>query len=201
MKLKKINFKTPIRTHKTHTFWGDVDIQKVLVSNKISFGEKKIYKHFIGYLYNDNKVNPLHIMIPKTSAYVKSYDGQTKWMYFLIEDDLLEKYTIIWDKVSADIKKEFDSEPVYNKIYLKNKIKSHGNKVTDFYNKKIPKLDSNHTCLAVISLDSALKKDDNYPPVFLKECKYIEKKVVRHIHNNLKEFSYSSDSLMENKLE
>ena len=27
------------------------------------------------------------------------------------------------------------------------------------------------TCLAVISLDSALKKDDNYyPQVFLKEC-------------------------------
>ena len=35
-------------------------------------------------------------------------------MYFLIEDDaLLEKYNTIWDKVSADIKKEFDSEPVY----------------------------------------------------------------------------------------
>ena len=31
-------------------------------------------------------------------------------MYFLIEDDgLLEKYDTIWDKVSADIKKEFDS--------------------------------------------------------------------------------------------
>ena len=30
-------------------------------------------------------------MLPKTSAYVKSYDGQTKWIYFLIEDDgLLE---------------------------------------------------------------------------------------------------------------
>ena len=27
-----------------------------------------------------------------------SYDGQTKWMYFLIEDDnLLEKYNTIWD--------------------------------------------------------------------------------------------------------
>ena len=26
-------------------------------------------------------------------------------------------------------------------------------------------------------------KDDNYPPVFLKECKYIEKKVIRHINN------------------
>ena len=31
-------------------------------------------------------------MLPKTSAYEKSYDGQTKWMYFLNEDDdLLEK--------------------------------------------------------------------------------------------------------------
>ena len=55
-------------------------------------------------------------MLPQTNAYVKSYDGQTKWMYFQIEnDDLLEKYNIIWDKVSADIKKEFDSEPIYNK--------------------------------------------------------------------------------------
>ena len=44
-------------------------------------------------------------MLPKTSVYVKRYYGQTKWMYFLIEDDdLLEKYNFIWDKVSTDIK-------------------------------------------------------------------------------------------------
>ena len=134
-------------------------------------------------------------MLPKTSAYVESYDGQSKWMYFLIEDDdLLEKYNTIWDKVNSDMNKEFDSEPVYNKNYLKTKIKSHGNEVTSFYDTEIPKLDSNHTCLAVINLDSALKKDDNYyPQVFLKECKYIENKVVRHIHDNLSDFPYSSD--------
>ena len=34
-------------------------------------------------------------------------------------------YNTIWDKVSADIKKEFDSEPVYNRKFLKTKIKSH----------------------------------------------------------------------------
>ena len=35
-------------------------------------------------------------MLPKTSAYVKRFDGQIKWMYFLIEDDdLLEKYNTI----------------------------------------------------------------------------------------------------------
>ena len=32
------------------------------------------------------------MLLPKASAYVKSYGGQTKWMYLLIEDDdLLEK--------------------------------------------------------------------------------------------------------------
>ena len=81
----------------------------------------------------------------------------------MIEDDyLLEKYNIIWDKVSADIKKEFDSESANNKNFLKTKIQFYGDKVTDFYDKDIPKVDSNHTCLAVISLDSALRKDVNY---------------------------------------
>ena len=62
--------------------------------------------YFIGCLYNDHEVKLLHVMLLKTIAYVKSYDGQTKWSYFSIEDDeLLEKYNTIWDKVSADIKK------------------------------------------------------------------------------------------------
>ena len=114
---------------------------------------------------------------------------------FLIEDnDLLEKCNTICNNVSTDFKKEFQSEPVYNKNYLKIKIKSHGHEVTDFYDEKIPKLDPNHTCLAMISLDSALKKDDSYYlQVFLKECKYIEKKVVRHINDNLSDFSLSND--------
>ena len=53
--------------------------------------------------------------------------------FFLFEDDdLSEKYNTIWDIVSADIEKEFDSKPVYEKRYLKTKIKSHGDEVTDF---------------------------------------------------------------------
>ena len=73
-------------------------------------------------------------------------------------------------------------------------MKSHGNEVTDFYDKKNSKVDSNHTCLAVIRLDFALKKDDNYYlEVFLKECKYIEKKVIRNMNDNLSDFSYSDE--------
>ena len=96
-------------------------------------------------------------------------------MCFLNEDnDLLEKHNTILDKISADFKKEFDREPVYNKKFLKIIIKFHCDKVLD---KKIPTADTNHSCLKAISLDSVNKKCDNYYlQVFLKECKYIEKK-------------------------
>ena len=63
--------------HESSILLKDVDIEKVLVSNKFSFGEKS-QKYLIGCLYNDHKVKPIHIMLPKTSAHVKSYDGQTK---------------------------------------------------------------------------------------------------------------------------
>ena len=61
-------------------------------------------------------------MLPKTSAYVKSNDGQTKWMYFLIEDDLLlEKYNTIWDKISAGIKKNLIASLSTKKNFQKPK--------------------------------------------------------------------------------
>ena len=72
--------------HKNPIFLEDVDIEKVLVFNKISSGEKN-YKYFIGYLYNGYKVKALYRVLLKPSAYVKSYDGQTKWMTFLIKND------------------------------------------------------------------------------------------------------------------
>ena len=81
---------------------------------------------------------------------------------------------------------------------MKTEIKSHGDEVTDFYDKETPKVNSNHTCLALIGWDSALNKDVNYyPQVFLKECKYIKQKVIKHINDNLSDFSssdYSDDS-------
>ena len=55
---------------------------------------------------NDDIVKPLHIMLPKASTHVKKQDGQTKWIYLMIENkDLVEKYNTICNKVSADIKK------------------------------------------------------------------------------------------------
>ena len=88
-------------------------------------------------------------------------------------------------KLGLILKKEFDSEPVYNKRILKTKIKSFGDEAPDFHDKYISKAGYDYTCLAVITNESALKKDKNYYlQVFLEECKYIEKEVIRNITGN-----------------
>ena len=72
--------------------------------------------------------------------------------------------------VGSDIEKEFDCKSFYDKKILKTKIKSYGDEATDFYDKKMPQVGSNHTYLAVISLYSALEKDKSYYlQEFLKE--------------------------------
>ena len=61
--------------------------------------------------------------------------------------------------------------------------------------KKISKVDSNYTCLPVISLDSAPRKyENNYPQDFLKNVNMLRKKVVRHINDNLSDFTSFDES-------
>ena len=56
----------------------------------------------------------LCIFLPKIRAYKRDFD-EAKYMSFFIKDDeLLEKYNKIWEKVKNSIKKEFDSEPTCN---------------------------------------------------------------------------------------
>ena len=65
----------------------------------------------------------LCIFLPKMRAYRRDF-AKTKCMSFLIKDEkVIVKYNKIWKKVSNIIKKEFDSKDVYNKKYLKTKIK------------------------------------------------------------------------------
>ena len=77
---------------------------------------------------------------------------------------------------------------------MKTGIKSYDDEIIELYDKEVSMVDSNHIYLAVISLDSAFKEDENYClQVFLKECKYIEKKVIRNINRNLSDFSSSDE--------
>ena len=152
------------------------DIDKILISNKI-FSSVKNYKYFIGH-GDEYKIKPFTIILRKMNTYVKSYDGgATKWMRFLIEyEELLGKYDDVWNKVSNSMKKEFDSEPTFNEWFLNTKITSYGDVTRDFYDKEIPKVGCNYTCLWVILVNFVFLKEKNYyPQVFLEKCKYIEK--------------------------
>ena len=126
--------------HKEPVSIKDIDINKITVSNKVSFS-KKGFKYFISYI--DAKIiRPLYIFLPKMTAYRKDFD-ETNFMCLLIEDDeFLEKNNDIWKKIKDIHKKKFDNKPIYNKKYLKAKIKAYHRKInTNFHNNKIPKED------------------------------------------------------------
>ena len=81
---------------------------------------------------------------------------------------------------------------------MKDKRKSYDDEATVFHDKEIPKVGSNHACLAVTNLDSALKKDKNYYyKVLLKKWKYNEKEKKKLLGILLKTKSFSSDSEKE----
>ena len=173
----------------------NIDINKVVVSKKVSC-DKKRFEYFIGYK-DAKRIRPLCIFLPKMSVYRRDFD-ETKYMSFLIKDDeLLEKYNEIWEKVKNSIRKEFDSEPVYNEKYLKAKIKSYNGKInTNSHNNKITKEGSQFICLSVILIDSVFRAGENYyPQLLLEECKYVvkEKKMPECITHDIEISSDHSD--------
>ena len=136
------------------------------------------------------------------SAYRRDFD-KTKYIIFLRKDDeFLEKYNEICEKVKNSTKKQFDSEPVYNEKYLKAKVKSYNWKInTNFHNNKISKEGSQFICLSVILIDSIFRTCRNYyPQVFLEECKYVvkEKQMPEYITNHT-DISSDSDRKNSNK--
>ena len=68
--------------HKSPILINNLNINKIVISNKASFG-KKDFKYFIGYT-DANKIRPLSIFLPKMGAYRRDFD-ETKYMFFLIK--------------------------------------------------------------------------------------------------------------------
>ena len=79
--------------------------------------------------------------------------------------------------VKNSLKKQFDSEPVYNEKYLKALIKSYNGKInTSSHNNKIPREGSQFICLLVSLTGSIFRTGKNYClQVFLEEWKYFVK--------------------------
>ena len=72
--------KQKFHQHKRTISINNIDINKIAVSNKVSFG-KNDFKYFIGYKYA-KKMRPSCIFLPKMSAYRRDFD-KTKYISFL----------------------------------------------------------------------------------------------------------------------
>ena len=68
------------------------------------------------------------------------------------------KFNDIWNGVSNTHKKELDCEPIYNKIFLKTKVRSYCDEATDSHARRIPGASSYYICWLVILSVMFLKK-------------------------------------------
>ena len=70
---KKIN-KNSFYKNKKSLDLNKIDVNKILVSKKESYGAKNSYKYFVGH--NDGDIiRPLCILLPKMIGYVKHFDS------------------------------------------------------------------------------------------------------------------------------
>ena len=159
----------------------NLDVNKIFVSKKVSYGTKNSLRYFIGYNDDDDDaIRPLCIKLPQMIGYVKNFDSNKTMSFKISDNKLLKKYNKIWERISNLMNIEFDSEPVYvdNDIYIKTKIKMFEDRVnTNFQGKKVPKENSSYNCLSLIMLDSVIRVNKKYyPQTLLEECKYVTRK-------------------------
>ena len=94
---KEVN-KKEFYSSKQAILLDSVDLSKIVVSNKYKINDTT-YKYFCGYL-NNNVIQPLYVILPQMSGYIKYFDNGGKNMSFVTDDkEVYEKYNEIWEVV------------------------------------------------------------------------------------------------------
>ena len=179
-----------------------INVNQIVVSDKLKHNNEG-FKYFIGYQKGEI-VNPLCIVLPQMSGYIKYFENGSKSMSFLIKDDeVWDKYDEIWYVIKGKLGIKFHSEPAYEYRYLKTKVREFNGVIkTNFLGNDMLKENMHYNCIACISIDSVMRTDKkNHPQVYLEECKYRAKKIQmsRFIKTELKSDSESSDSDLDSE--
>ena len=79
----------------------NIDVNKILVSKKESYGTKNVLKQFIGY--NDNDViRSLCLRLSQMTSYAKKFNENAMRMSFRVNNkQLLKNYNKIWEKLKS----------------------------------------------------------------------------------------------------
>ena len=81
--------------------------------------------------YNDNTISPLQLFLPKMTGYLNIFKDDANGN----NDEFLERYRAIWEKISDLVNKKLDSDPIYNNKNINTKIRSYNNDInTNFRN-------------------------------------------------------------------
>ena len=175
-----------------------VNVDQIVVSDKFKHSDGG-FKYFIGYKEGEI-VKPLCIILPQMTGYIKYFENGGKNMSFVIkDDDVLDKYNEIWDKIKETLSIKFHSMSVYDEKYIKAKVREFNGVIkTNFLGDEVPKENKHYTCIACITIDSVMRMEKkNYPQVDLEECKYRMKKtkMIKFIEAELKSESESEPEL------
>ena len=103
---------------------NEVNIDKIVLSNKTPYGEYGANKYHISYLIGG--LRPLHIITIKN---IKLY---TNHINVLTNDNKLLNYIEIWNNIGKIWKKRFHSESIYNNEHIKTKISSYNENFCGF---------------------------------------------------------------------
>ena len=162
-------------------------------------------KYIIGY--NDNTISPLQLFLPKMTGYLNIFkDSARKMSSFINNNEFLERYIAIWEKISDLVNKKFDSDPIYNNKYINTKIRSYNNDIiTNFFNNdnknnKLPEKNKPYKCVSLISLDSIIENNTKYyPQTLLQEGVY--KLINKKVENIITNIDLELSSEYENELD
>ena len=129
-----------------------VNVDQIVVSDNFKHRDG-CFKYFITYK-EDDFVKPLCIILPQMNTYIKCFKNSGKNMSFIIkDDDILDKYNEIWDKIKETLNIKFHSMPVYDEKYIKAKVRQfNGVMKTNFLGDEIPKGNVHYTCIVCITI-------------------------------------------------
>ena len=176
-----------------------VGLSKIFISSKWKINDTT-YIYFCGYLNNDF-IQPLCVILPQMSGYIKYFDNGGKNMSFVTDDkEVYEKYNEIWNVVKKLLKLKFTVNPVRDDKYIIAKLKISKNvNMRTFTNNIIPIEKTHYTCISAIDIDSVLKIEKRaYPQAYLEQCKYKLKKRKSVNFIDFEIIDYDSDSDSEN---
>ena len=117
-------------------------------------------------------------------------------MSFVMKDDnVLDKYSKIWNKLIGELNIKFHNMPVYDEKYIKAKVGEFNGVIkTDFLGDEIPKESLHYNCIACITIDSVMRmgKKELFTTLFRRMEIQIKKiKITKFINTELESESQS----------